>query len=881
MSLWRQLTRGVRALANPGAADAEADEEARHYVEAAEAASMARGLSPAEARRAAHLEIGSVMAVREEVRSSGWEHTVATAIGDIRYGARRLRRSPGFAAVGIVTLAVGIGATTAIFSAVDAILFEPLPYPGPERIAAIADMGIDGEPLDVTFGTYRELAQRSRAFDAMAPFKPWQPTIVGDAEPERLSGERVGAAFFRVLGVSPLLGRDFRPDDDRVGGPSVAILSAGLWRRRFDADRDIVGRHIRLDDSDYLVIGVMPQGFENVLAPLAELWAPLQYNTVFGPQSREWGHHLRMVARLKPDVGLDQARRELNQIARAPTPEFARVPWARLSQGLTVTSLQADITRSIRPALLAVFGAALLVLAVACVNVTNLLLARNVQRRGELAVRAALGAGRVRLIRQLLTESLLLALIGGALGMLIAEFGVRAIVALSPPELPRTAAIHLNPAVFAFGAIVTTLIGVGVGTMPAIRASRHGVQTAMQGRSRGVAPGYQRTRGALVVAEVALALVLLVSAGLLLKSIARVFEVPVGFDASHLLTMEVQESGQRFQSDGVSYRFYLDALDAVRAVPGVADAAFTALLPLSGDTGTFGVHFERDPGIKEDGAALRYAVTPGYFDVMRIPLRRGRLLDAHDGPNAPRAVVMNESFAARTFAGRDAIGQRLRFGPEDGDWYTVVGIVGDVKQSALDLGQPDAIYVPAVQWHWVDHVMSLVVRARGDAATLTPAIRSAIWSVDKDQPIVRIATMEALVDRSVADRHFALVLFEAFGLTALILAAVGIYGVLSGSVTERMREIGVRSALGASPRDIVGLVVREGMMLTGLGVAIGLLGAVVASRAIATLLFGVSRLDPATYSTVVALLLGVAAIACSAPAWRAGRVDPSVTLRAE
>jgi putative ABC transport system permease protein len=316
-------------------------------------------------------------------------------------------------------------------------------------------------------------------------------------------------------------------------------------------------------------------------------------------------------------------------------------------------------------------------------------------------------------------------------------------------------------------------------------------------------------------------------------------------------------------------------------VPGVSAAAFTALLPLSGDVDVFGVHIESHSGTKDDGAALRYAVTPGYFDVMRIPLRRGRLLDAHDGPGTPRSVVINESFAARSFRGRDAIGQRLRFGPEEGDWYTVVGIVGDIKQSSLDVDQPDEIYVPAAQWHWVDTVMSLVVRTHGDAAALTPAIRRAIWSVDKDVPIVRVATMNDLVERSVADRRFALILFEAFGAAALMLAALGIYGVLSGRVTERIREIGVRSALGASPRAIVALVVREGMALTSLGVVIGLGAAAAASRAIGTLLFGVSPVDPATYAGVVALLLTVSAIACTAPAWRAARVDPSVTLRAE
>jgi putative ABC transport system permease protein len=881
MSLWRQLTHGLRVLVNRGAADRDVVDEVEHYLEQSAAAHIQRGLSADQAQRAARMELGNTTIVREEVRAGGWEQIIGTGLADCWYAARRLRDSPGFTAVGVITLALGIGATTAIFSAVNPILFEPLPYPQADRITMIADASADGQPRDVTFGTYRELAQRSHLFEALAPFKAWQPTMVSDAEPERLSGQRVGAGFFHALGVSPFIGRDFHADDDRPNGPNVTILSYGLWRKRFEGDRTIVGRHVKLDDKEYLVIGVLPGGFENVLAPLAELWAPLQYNTVFGPDSREWGHHLRMVARMRRGVRLDAARRELNEIAHAPTSEFPRVPWASLQNGFLATSLQAAVTGPIRPALLAVLGAVVLVLAIACVNVTNLLLARGAQRRGEFAMRAALGASRSRLIRQLITESLLLSLIGGLLGLAVAEFGVRTLVTLSPPELPRVGAIRLDRTVLAFGAIVTTVIGVLVGLIPAVDASRRDLQAGLQESSRRMAGGHQRTRSALVVAEVALALVLLVSAGLLLRSIGRVFEVPVGFDASRLLTMQVQESGRRFQTDSARYRFYADALDAVRAVPGVAAAAFTALLPLSGDIDTYGVHFEIDRSAKEDGAALRYAVTPGYFEAMRIPLRRGRLLDARDSRGAPRVAMINESFARRKFRGREALGQRLRFGPDEGDWYTVAGVVGDVRQSSFDVDLPNAIYVPADQWHWVDSLMSLVVRGRGDAAALTPAIRSAIWSVDKDQPIVRIATMDALVGRSVADRRFALILFEAFGLVALALAATGIYGVLSGGVAERTREIGVRSALGASRAEIVSLVARQGMTLAGLGTAIGLTGAVAASEALVTLLFGVSRFDPPTYAAVVALLLIVATGASAIPAWRAARVDPAITLRAE
>jgi putative ABC transport system permease protein len=604
MSLWRQIAAGVRVLARQRAADRELADELAHYVDEATASFEAKGLSPESARRAARLEIGNEAVVREQVREGGWEHTVDTLLSDLRHGARRLRRNPGFAAVAIVTLSLGVGASTAIFSAVNPILFEPLPYPHAERIVAVWDTASDGRPLDVTFGTFCELRQRNHVFESLAAFKPWQPTMVGAAEPERLAGQRVSAGYFRALGVAPVLGRDFQPSDDVAHGPNVAILSQSLWRRRFAADPTIVGQQIKLDDNDYLVIGVMPSHFENVLAPLAELWAPLQYSTAFGPDSREWGHHLRMVARVSPGVSLEQARRELIAIARAPVDEFPRVPWASLSGGLITTSLQADVTRAVRPALLAVLGAVILVLAIACVNVTNLLLARGAQRAGEFAMRAALGAGRGRLVRQLVTESMLLAVVGGVLGIAIAEVGVRTLVALSPPGLPRVDAIRVSGAVLGFGTILTTVIGVLVGVVPALHAARENLQAGLQQSTSRTASAHQTTRRVLVVAEIALALVLLVGAGLLFRSVARVFGVALGFDSSHLLTMQVQEAGRRYKASEARVRFYAEALEAVRTVPGVSEAAFTSLLPLSGDVDVYGVHFETDGDPKDDGAAL-------------------------------------------------------------------------------------------------------------------------------------------------------------------------------------------------------------------------------------------------------------------------------------
>jgi putative ABC transport system permease protein len=723
---------------------------------------------------------------------------------------------------------------------------------------------------------YHAFGERAHAFEAIAVLKPWQPTLMGAQQPERLEGQRVSATYFHVLGMSPSFGRDFQPSDDRLNGPNVVILSDALWRRRFGGDRAILGQQVRLDDNAYEVIGVMPPGFENVLAPSAELWAPLQYDL---SQGRAWGHHLRTVGRLRPGVPVAQASLEIDAIGRGVVQEQRPETYAPNAQ-FAALSLQIELTRGVRPALLAILGAVLLVLVIACVNVTNLLLARGVQRRGEFALRVALGAGYSRLMRQLLTESLLLALVGGVVGMAVAAVGVRALVALSPPGLPRTGAIHVDGAVFAFALGITTLIGLASGLIPALQAARGEQHEGIQHGTRRTAGGHRRTRSALVIAEVALALMLLVSSGLLLRSLQRLFAIPVGFDASRLLTMQVQTASHRLDDDSATRRFYAAALAAVRQVPGVTDAALTSQLPLSSDDDEYGAHFEAGPAQgAETYDVFRYAVSAGYLETMRIPLRRGRLLDERDGVGAPLVVVISASLARERFHNGDPIGQTLRVGPAGP--FTIVGVVGDVKQMSLALDQPEAVYTMASQWLWSDRVMSLVVRGTGDAAALAPAVRQAVWSVDKDQPVVRVATMDHLLAASAAERRFALTLFSAFALAALVLAAAGIYGVLAGSVAERTREIGVRAALGASRRDILALVLRHGMTLTGLGVVFGLAGAVAATQALVTMLFGVSRLDPVTYGSVVGVLAGVAALACGVPAWRAAQVDPAITLRAE
>jgi putative ABC transport system permease protein len=806
-----------------------------------------------------------------------------TLFQDVRYALRQLRKAPGFACTAILILALGIGGTSAIFSALNPILFEPLPYPQASRIMSIWYGSGDGIRIPQTFHTYREIAERNRSFESLAVMKPWQPTLAGQDQPEQLDGQQVSANYFRVLGVAPALGRNFEPADDVFNGPKVVILSNGLWRRRFGADRAIVGQTVRLNDTSYTVIGVMPKGFDNVLSSSADVWSPLQYNAgnIGSTDTREWGHHLRMVGRLRAGVRQEQARSDLASIAKTPVTEFPRPQWAQAEYGFIVDRLQDDLTRAVKPALLAVFGAVILVLLIAAVNVINLVLARGAQRQGEIAMRAALGAAPPRLVRQMITESLLLATIGGACGLLITQASIRMLVALSPAGLPRVSAIRLDAPVLVFVFALTVLIGVVVGVVPALHASRSDLHQFLQLSSQRTAGGHQATRRMFVVAEVALALVLLVSAGLLLHSLRRLFAIPPGFDGSGILTMQVQTYAHKYDDDRARNQFFQQALESARQVPGVTAAAFTTQLPLSGDSDTYGAQFEEDSPDKAY-PVYRYSVSPEYFQTLHIPLLRGRLLDEHDTTTAPPVILISDTLAKRRFPNIDPIGKRVRVGGlRTSPMFTVVGVVGDVKQMSLGLDEDDAVYTTNSQWHWADGTRSLVVRTHGNPANYVTAVKNAVWSVDNEQAIVRVAVMDDLLAASAAERRFVLLLFEAFGLVALILAATGLYGVLSGSVTERTREIGVRSALGASRQSILTLVLRQGMTLTCLGMILGVIGAAAATQALAAMLFGISRFDPLTYVGVVLLLAAVSVVACAVPAWRAARIDPIVALRYE
>jgi putative ABC transport system permease protein len=889
MSFWRQATRGLRGLLYRTRQEREIEDEVQHYFEEATAAYRERGLSAEDARRV----LGNPNAAEEQVRSYGWENTVRTFFFDLRFAARQLRRNPGFTIVSMLTLVLGIGASSAIFSAINPILFKPLPYPHPGRILMVWSTW-QAARSEMAFGTYLELSQRSHCFESTAIFEPWQPAMTGGTEPERLDGQSVSAGFFRVLGVFPVLGRDFRASDEGPNRPKVVILSHNLWQHLFSGDPAILGKVVKLDADQYTIIGVMPRGFDNALSPSAGLWTPDRYDSsqlIREFNSWEWGNHLRMVGRLRPGITRALAVQELAAIAHTSWPQFPRPRWASLNRGLIVDSLQDDLAHTVKSALLAVFGAVIIVLAIACVNVINLLITRSARRAGEFAVRGALGASRGRITRQLVTESLLLSLMGGGLGVAAAFAGVRVIVALSPAEMPRRGAIAFDPVAFLFAFELIAVIGLAAGAVPALHISRKHLQSGLRSASRRITSAHFWTRRSLVVVEIALALALLVSCGLLLRSMQRLLSVNPGFSPAHLLTMQVVTSGRRFDDlatnpgsgERARRRFFEQALDAVRRVPGVESAAFTSLLTLSDDPpvmGLYGAQFEdQDP--QGGYNVFRYAVSPGYWQTMGIPLLSGRLLDETDTAGAPQAAVISASLAAHHFGKHDPIGSRLHVGPRDRPWYTVVGVAGDVKQTSLSIDQEDAVYLSSEQTWFADDTLSFVIRARRDAAALVPAVKSAIWSVDKDQPIVRMITMDRLMAISEAQRRFILILFEAFAVVALLLAAVGLYGVLSGSVAERIHEIGVRMALGATRGDILALVLRDGMQLTALGMIIGLCGALAGARGIASLLFGTSALDPVSWVGMMALLATVAAVACWVPAWRSAKVDPSRTLRAE
>ncbi|HEY7481563.1 MAG TPA: ABC transporter permease [Gemmatimonadales bacterium] len=817
-----------------------------------------------------------------------------TLLHDLRYTIRSLRQRPGFTALIILTLALGIGATAAIFSVVRGVLLRPLPYQDPKGVVLLHTRldGVPGRALSVP--EFLDLRDQPRGFTRVAAYADGSLTLTGSGTPERLDAGFVTADALPLLGVPPARGRGFAAEDDLPGRPPVVLLSDGLWRRRFGADPDIVGRTLILDDAPTTVLGVMPPGFQlptHYAGPPMQLWSLLQLDPAYDRTERGW-HWLSAMGRLRPGLDLEGADRETAAVAAGMLERHPNEYDTEFT--VSVTPAMETLVGDIRPVILVLMGAVGLLLLIACANVASLFLARAEARQREIAVRAALGARARHIVRQLLTESAVLALAGGLLGLLVAIWGVRALVAAAPPTLPRIGTIELDGWVLAFTAIVTLTTGLLFGLTPAVQAAHPDVSGALTEGGRAGSAGLrrQRFRRGLVIGQIALALMLVAGAGLLIQSFARLRGVDPGFMPARLLTARVELSPVRYESNQKIRAFYQRLVSRLEAIPGVRSAAVVKGLPLAqpelGDwsfvqEGKYSVPVKQS----EWTQAWWQVISPEYFETMRIPLLQGRGLEANDRLGAPGVVVINRTLARQVWPEGNALGQRILMGGGGADsiWRTVVGVVGDVRQQGLDAEPRPEIFLPHAQFPAGTGTplrsMLMALRTEGDPVLLSGALRAAVAELDPDLPVVEIQTMEAALGAWAAERRLTMMLVAAFAALALTLGAVGVYGVMAHLVAQRTREIGIRIALGAVPREILGLVLSQGAWLAAFGIAAGLAGAFAATRLLASLLFGVGPTDATTFVATATALAVVAALASLLPALRAVRTDPVDALRAE
>ncbi len=808
---------------------------------------------------------------------------MATLLQDLRYAFRLLAKSPGFTLIAVLTLALGIGANTAIFTVVNAVLLRPLGFRDPSRVVLVAEK-TSYPTVSTSYENYIDWRGQSHSFESLEATRGTTITLTGTGEPERLNARMATAPLFSLLGVNAILGRTFLAEEDRAGGAPVVILSYGLWQRRFGAARDILGQSITLDSQPYTVVGVLPSGFE-LLQP-ADVFLPFTPWAKTLPDDRNWHPGIFVIGRLSDGIAREQARTEMVGITKRLEQQY---PIYNTGKSADVVGLQEQLVQNVRPALLLLLGAVGAVLLIACVNVANLLLARAAARGREVAIRTSMGASRWRVTRQLITESLLLSLAGGTLGLLFAWGSLGPLLKLSSTSVPAVLTVGLDRWVLFFTLAVSFVTGLVFGIVPAVRTAKLDLRETLNEGSRGstTGPGQHRIRGVLVVAEIAMAMLLLVGAGLLLRSFSRLQEVPPGFQADHLLVADLPLSLTAYSKPQQRFEFFDRLVERAKSLPGVRSAGAASFLPVSGGGGA--LHFNingRPPKSPHDYTVTGYrTVTPNYFETLGMPLVQGRFFTAADTEKAPPVVVINSAMARTYFPVENPLGKRLQLGaiPEsDVPWMEVVGVVGDVRQG-LDLDPQAEMYLPYRQADQVLPVfqLSIVLRTATDPLLQAAALRSALAEIDPNQPLVRVRTMEENMAATVAQPRFRTWLIGIFAALALVLAGVGVYGVMSYTVTQRTSEIGIRVTLGAQPEDVFRIVVGEGLRLALAGVGVGILAALALTRLLRSFLYGVSAYDPLTFGGVALILTLVAVAASFFPARRATLVDPLVALRYE